>query len=176
MTAWWVCGLLLLTTPDRAESKPKLVVRDVEAKGASDAEAATLSSAVCSAFAKTRGFDVLCGEDLRAMLQFAAMAQSLDACAGESCLKGVRSALDARFVVSGTLKKSERGGGGGACPGPEQCELFVLTVRAFDGDQGEVVGRTEVEGPNLDRLQADAGEVAGALIQRLRRRAQSSRK
>lgn len=144
-----------------AASGPKLVVRDVQAKGATAAEAATLSSSMCSAFARARRFSVLCGEDLRAMLEFAAMAQALDACSGEGCLKGLRAALGARFMVSATLKKSE---------------LYVLSVSAFDGKTGEVVGRTEIEGEDIDGLQADVGEVAGVLLQKLRQRAQSSLK
>lgn len=137
---------------------PKLVVQDVEPRGEAGAgAAAALSSAVCSAFAKAKRFSVLCGDDLRALLKFAAMAQSLDACKGEACLGAASAALNARFLIGAKLAKTKEG-------------LHVLTLTAFDASESKVVDRAEIEALDVDRLQADVPEVAGTLLKALRRR------
>lgn len=136
-------------------SPPRALVQDLDARGVEPVEAAVLSRAVCEALSESVQWSVLCGEDLRAMLGFAAMSASLDACAGDACFRRVTQALEARYLVSGSLSKLDG--------------IYVLGLTLLDGEVGEVVGRAEIKGTSLDRLHADAGEAVGILTAKLAR-------
>jgi hypothetical protein len=137
----------------RAAKKPRMVVRDLAARDVAPAEASVVSGAVCRAFGARRRLSVLCGEDLRALLSLASLSASLDGGQGAEGLAKISEALDARFVVSGSLSKVEA--------------RYVLALHLLDAEAGAVVGRTAVESTSLDRLEADAEEAAQALLAKL---------
>lgn len=135
----------------RAEaSRPKLLVQDLTAQGVEGHEAAVISTAACNAIAKSARHEVLCGDDLRNLLRFGALAASFDGCADETCYATMGKAMQARFVVSGAVSKL-----GGT---------YVLSLSMFDTEAGRPVARTEVKADSIERLHAQADEAASALL------------
>ncbi len=149
-------AVCVLAQPAWSAEPARVLVKDVAPVGVEAGAAAAMSGAVCDAVARTRGVSALCGEDLRAMLELAALTAALDGCAeGDACFGPVSKAMSARYMVSGRLARLE--------------SLFVLSLSLVDGEGGAVVGRTEIESTSVDRLQADVGEAVSGLFARLRR-------
>src|SRR5262249_17980141 len=86
-------GVLILAAPAFA-AKPKMLVQDLVAQGVETHEAAVMSSAACQAFAKSSTNDVLCGEDIRNMMRFGAMAAAFEGgCKDETCYANMGKAM-----------------------------------------------------------------------------------
>lgn len=134
-------------------ARDKLVLQDLKASDVDASAADVVSGAVCRSLAEKKAFSVLCGEDLRAMLKFAALSQTLDACPSGECFGKITQALNARYLVSGQLAKVEG--------------IYVLSLSALDGDKGEIVGRSEIKSDALARLQSDVPEAVGILLKGL---------
>ncbi|CAN0598868.1 unnamed protein product, partial [Laminaria digitata] len=96
----------------------KMLLQDLKAQGVEGHEASAVSTAACHALAQYKKYDVLCGDDLRSMMQFGALSASFDGCSDETCYAGMGKALDARYVVSGKVTKLGK--------------LYVLTLSMFD--------------------------------------------
>lgn len=144
---------LVLGAADDAVAKkgrPKLLLQDLKAEGVEAHEASAVSTAACHALAKSKAHDVLCGDDLRNMMQFGALAASFDGCADESCYAGMAKALEARFVVSGKVTKLGK--------------LYVLSLSMFDTERGKPSGRTEIKADTIERLHQDTAEAVSALL------------
>lgn len=139
-----------------AADKAKLVAQDLSPRGVSEAEAALLSSAVCEGLTSAKRLSVLCGDDLRAMMQMAALSASLDACEGDACFANVSAALKAKYLVSGSVSKVE--------------SKLILALALLDASSGEVLGRAQIEGLSFDRLHADVPEATGILLSELRQK------
>lgn len=151
LTAATVACLALSASPAaRAEKGPKLLVQDLKAEGVEAHEASAVSTAACHALAKSKTYDVLCGDDLRNMMQFGALAASFDGCADEACYAGMAKALEARFVVSGKVTKLGK--------------LYVLSLSMFDTKSGKPAGRTEIKADSIERLHQDTAEAVSALL------------
>ncbi len=144
-------GLIAAAAPAWAD-KPKMLVQDLVAQGVEAHEAAVISTAACTAFAKNAKYDVLCGEDLRNMMRFGALAASFDGCSDETCQAAMGKALQARFVVSGAVSKL-----GGT---------FILSLSVFDTEASRPMGRTEIKADSLEKLHSQAHEAASSLLSR----------
>lgn len=142
------------TASPAAAAKSKMLLQDLEPQGVSEGEAAVLTTSTCVALAKSSTRDVLCGDDLRAMMRFGAMSATFKGCEGEACFANLARALKARFVVSGTVSKL------GA--------VFVLSLSNFDTKLGRTVGRSEVKAPTLEKLQLQIGEAVSGLSSKKR--------
>jgi TolB-like protein len=151
-TRWVTTSALLLmtTTAASADSKAKLLVQDLTAQGVEPHEALVLSTATCNAFAKATKYDVLCGEDLRNMMKFGVLAASFDGCANDECYTNVGRAIQARFVVAGSVSKLGK--------------IYVLSLSMLDTQTGRPVGRTEVKADSLESLHTQVDEAYSAVI------------
>lgn len=141
---------LAASTSMAGPSKAKLLVQDLVPQGVEPHEAAVISTAACNAIAKDGKFDVLCGEDLRNLMRFGALSASFDGCAAEDCFASMGKAMQARYVVSGSVSKL------GA--------TFVLNLSMFDTEAGRPVGRTEVKATTIEKLHDSAAEAASAIL------------
>jgi hypothetical protein len=145
-----IAAFAFIGTPALAEAKPKMLVQDLVPQGVETHEAQVISTATCNAFSKAGKFDVLCGEDLRNMMRFGALAASFETCADASCYQSMGKAMQARFVVSGTVSKL-----GGT---------FVMSLSMIDTATARPIGRTELKAGSLEKLHAQASEAASAIL------------
>lgn len=141
---------LLASSAYAGPGKAKLLVQDLIAQGVEAHEAAVISTAACNAIAKDGKYEVLCGEDLRNLMRFGALSASFDGCAEEDCFASMGKAMQARYVVSGSVSKL-----GGT---------FVLNLSMFDTEAGRPVGRTEVKAATIEKLHESAAEAASAIL------------
>lgn len=143
-------ALALIGPSALAEAKPKMLVQDLIAQGVESHEAQVISTATCNAFSRANKYDVLCGEDLRNMMRFGALAASFETCADASCYQSMGKAMQARFVVSGTVSKLG--------------STFVMSLSVIDTQTARSVGRTELKAGSIEKLHAQAGEAASAIL------------
>jgi TolB-like protein len=143
----------LFVSASTALAKPdgmKVVVQDLDARGVATHEAATIATAACTELAKRQKLSVLCGDDLRAMLKWNAMASSFNACKEDACMQTAAKAMEAKYVVSGSVAKVGEG--------------FVLTLSMLDVETGTALGRTEVKAQSIDQLHKEVDEAVGSLL------------
>jgi len=131
-------------------AEEKLLLQDLIPQGVDTTYAAALSSATCHALSNRKGLDLLCGDDLRALIQWSQVATSLDACKDDACLGAAARGLDAQLVVSGTVGKIGDG--------------YVLSLSLLDAKAGRVRGRSEVKAASLEALHAQVAEAVSALF------------
>lgn len=128
----------------------KVVLQDLAARGVSAVDAAALTTATCTALAAQPALELLCGDELRALMQWNALASGLDRCRDEACAAGVARALQAQRLVTGQV----------AQVGPE----LVLSLALVDAQTGEVRGRAEARAPTLVALHQQLEATARALL------------
>lgn len=148
-----MAGLLVAAATTSAHAKKtgaKLLLQDLKAKGVSAHEASAVSTAACHALAKHQQYDVLCGDDLRNMMQFGALSATFNGCDDETCYAGMARALKARYVVSGTVTKLGK--------------LFMLSLSMFDTKTNKPAGRTTIKAETLEQLHRDTAEGVSALL------------
>ncbi len=143
-------ALSLLSGAALAEGKPKLLVQDLTAQGVEPHEAQVLSTATCNAFSKSTKYDVLCGDDLRNMMRFGVLAASFDGCANDECYTNVGRALQARYVVAGSVSRLGK--------------IYVLSLSMLDTQSGRSVGRTELKADTLEALHDQVPEAYSAIV------------
>jgi hypothetical protein len=146
-----VLGSIVWNPAARAE-RPKVLVQDLAAQGVEPHQAAVISTTACHAFAKSAAHTVLCGEDLRSMMRFSAMAATLDGCADADCFERLGKAMNARFVVHGSVAKLG--------------EEYVLSLSMFDAEKGEPTGRSEIKAGSIEKLHAQVAEAVSAVLKR----------
>ncbi len=140
-----------MATPALAKKAgAKLLLQDLKAKGVQSHEASAVSTAACHALAKHQEYDVLCGDDLRNMMQFSALSASFNGCSDENCYAGMARALKARYVVSGTVTKLGK--------------AFMLSLSMFDTKTNKPAGRTTIKAETLEQLHRDTAEAVSALL------------
>jgi TolB-like protein len=148
----WVAALALalISAAALADGRPKLLVQDLTPQGVEPHEALVLSTATCNAFSKSEKFDVLCGEDLRNMMRFGVLAASFDGCSNDECYANVGRAIQARYVVAGSVSKLGK--------------LYILSLSLLDTETGRPVGRTEVKADSVEALHAQVDEAYSAVV------------
>ena len=148
----WVAAasLLLLSAAALAADKPKLLVQDLTAQGVEPHEALVLSTATCNAFSKSAKYDVLCGEDLRNMMKFGVLAASFDGCNNDECYANVGRAIQARYVVAGSVSKLGK--------------IYILSLSMLDTETGRPIGRTEVKADSIESLHSQVPEAYSAVV------------
>lgn len=142
-------GLIMSTTAWSAP-KPKLLVQDFKAKGTEPHEASVISSAACVAFSKSPRYDVLCGDDLRNLMQFGALASSFNSCQDDSCYASLGEAMQARFLVTGSVTKVK--------------SLYILSLSLLDTKVGKTTARTEIKASSIEKLHQDTPEAVSAIL------------
>jgi len=128
----------------------KLLVQDLSAVGVEAHEAKAIGTATCGELAKRKGYQVLCGDDLRAMVKWNAMAASFNACQGEDCLAKTAAAVDAQYVVSGSVSKV----------GDE----VVLALVLLNTEEGRPVGRASIKASEVASLHRQVREAVDILL------------
>lgn len=129
--------LLLAAPPTDA---PRLVVLDLQRVGAAtDAEAASLNDVIVQLVTRTSLFQVVSQRDIATLLGVERQKQLLG-CTEESanCLTELSGALDARYILSGTLNRI------GA--------TYQLTLQALDSRRGQPIGRSLKVSKSLEEL------------------------
>lgn len=145
-----LAGLALLLATAPAAPEERLLLHDLVAQGVEAPVAQALTSATCFELASTKGFDLMCPDDVRALMQWNAMASTFSACQDQACLESSAKALDARLVVSGNVQKVG--------------ETFALTLALLDTRLGKVRARAEVKAASVDALHKQVAEAVGQLI------------
>jgi hypothetical protein len=133
-----------------ADPKTKLLVQDLTAQGVEAHEALVLSTATCNAFSKASKYDILCGDDIRNMMRFGVLAASFDGCSNDECYTNVGRAIQARYVVAGSVSRLGK--------------LYVLSLSMLDTESGRSIARTEVKADSLEQLHGQVGEAYSAIV------------
>lgn len=128
----------------------KLLVQDLTAQGVEAPAAQALSTATCHQIAQKKGIDVLCGDDLRALMQWNAMAASFNGCQDQACFENSAKALEARLVLSGSVSKVG--------------EQYVLSLSLFDVKLARSMGRAEVKAATIDALYKQVPEAVDVVL------------
>lgn len=143
---------LVLASASAAQAEPpaKVVLQDLVARGVSASDAAALTTATCTALAAHRSLQLLCGDELRALLQWNALASGLDRCRDEACAAAGARALQAQRLVTGQVAQI----------GAE----LVLSLSLVDAQAGQVRARAEARAPSLEALHARLEDTVRALL------------
>jgi hypothetical protein len=134
--------LALLCLSAQAAELPRLLVRDLQVRGGASADIASALTESLAQEAGRRGFfQVVSTRDVVALLGLERQKQLLG-CGDEasSCLTELTGALDARFVVSGTLTLLGEG--------------FQLSVQTLDARTAQPLGRSLRIARDLQGLRA----------------------
>ncbi len=151
--AWLMAVGVLAGAPDaRAEPAAKVILQDLAARGVSASDAAALTTATCTALAASGSLELLCGDELRALMQWNALASGLDRCRDDACAAAGARALHAERLVTGSVAKV-----GGE---------LVLSLALIDAASGQVRGRAEARAPSLEALHARLEVTVRALLAR----------
>lgn len=143
LSALGLIGSVQASEPERA------VLQDLRAKGVQTHEAEAMSTVVCHELAAEKRFSVLCGDDLRALLKWNAMAASLETCNDDSCFNAAGKAAKARYVVAGEVAKIG--------------QTFHLSLTLFDVKKGEPEARSSVKASSLEDLEEQVKEAVSGL-------------
>ncbi|MEL7370443.1 MAG: hypothetical protein AAFN74_16105 [Myxococcota bacterium] len=149
-----VSVLTFMSAPS-AFAKAKLLLQDLEAHGVPSADAAVLTTSTCQSITKLARHSVLCGDDLRTLMRFGALASNFGACEGAACFAKIGRALKARYVVSGKVSRLDK--------------TYVLSLSVVDTVQTKAMGRSMVKANSLAQLQLQVEEAVGALFVERRR-------
>lgn len=145
-----------LALASSAEAAEKLLVQDLTAQGVEAPAASALSTATCHQLAKQKAIEVLCGDDLRAMMQWNAMAASFNNCKDDSCFETSAKAMEAGLVVSGSVAKVGQD--------------FVLSLTLFDVKQAKSLARGEVKAGSVEALYKQVPEAVQVLLEARKKR------
>ncbi len=132
--------LLALVLAAASADAPKLIVLDFQKVGAvSDAEVQSIDDAVVQVLTATSLFQVVSQRDVATLLGVERQKQLLG-CSEESasCLSELSGALDARFVVSGTLNRIG--------------DTWQLTLQTLDARKAQPAGRSLRAAKSLEQL------------------------
>ena len=141
---------LVLAQLNVAVAKPKLLVPRLQPRGVEKHEAKTISTALCHAVSKLKTHEVLCSDDLEAMVTWNARAAQLNACRKDDCLAQAAAAMQAKQVFTGSLAKVESD--------------YVLSIALLDVRTGKVAKRAELKKADLSKLYDGVAQVARELL------------
>lgn len=133
--------LLALVLAATSADSPKLIVLDFQKLGAvTEGEVQAIHDATVQVLSKTNLFQVVSQRDIATLLGVERQKQLLG-CSEESasCLSELSGALDARFVVSGTLNRIGN--------------TWQLTLQTLDARKGQPAGRSLRAAKSLSQLQ-----------------------
>ncbi len=142
-------------TPESAAGAGKLVkvvIKDFNVSGLSDDNAAGVASKFCVDVSKSRKIDLICAEDLKNLFKHKQDLIQFGACNEEDCLAKMGKALEADFIIQGSINKVG--------------EVFVLNVNLVEGETGKVKTRFSREVPSgkPEDLLGAASAIAEKLI------------
>lgn len=132
--------LLLAAPAGPTPERPRLVVMGVDAaQGVAQADADGLAEAIVVALSEREAFRVLSSRDVSELLGVERQKQLLGLCHDDQgCANGLGNALDARFIMRGTLSPAGSG--------------FQLTLKTLDVTNSLPVGRSLRIAPSLEAL------------------------
>ena len=140
-----VSGILLLFT-SVVEAKPKLLMPRLQARGVQSHEAKTISTALCHAVSKLKRYELVCSDDLAAMVKWNTRAAQLNACQRDDCMAEAAKAMQANLLISGSVSKVDSD--------------YVLAASLIDVSSGKVKKRAELKRAGLSKLHDAVGEAA----------------
>lgn len=135
----------------QAEDKPqvRVAVRSFSAKGLEQSTASTLETVFCDALAK-ESYDVLCSEDLNAILTQRQQELGLGQCeSDDDCLKSVGEIAHAAKMVTGEVSKVG--------------DTYLISVTMIDVASGRVSSRATEKTTKLEQLLDKVPSVAHKL-------------
>ncbi len=136
------------------EEKPRLLVSDLVAQGASPEQAAALTDALVQTLGARGLFQVLSSKDVQAMLSTERQRQLLGTCEQEpsACAQDLGGAMGARYVLTGALSRLG--------------STYELSLQVLDTVKGRPVGRSTRLANAVDTLRLlvpyAAAEASGA--------------
>lgn len=134
--------------------KPRLLVADLTAQGASAEEAAALTDALVQTLSERGLFEVLSRKDLQTVLSSERQRQMQGTCDEDPsrCAKDVGSMLQARYVMTGSLSKLG--------------STYELALQMLDTVKGQPLGRSTRLAQKVETLRQlmpwAAAEASGA--------------
>ncbi|MFO0724665.1 MAG: hypothetical protein U1E65_12860 [Myxococcota bacterium] len=140
--------MLVLAAAPAAEER--LLLHDLTAEGVEAPVAQALTTAACFELSALKSFDLMCPDDIRALMQWNAMASTFSACQDQACLESSAKALDAKLVASGSVQKAG--------------ESYVLSLSLLDTRAGKVRARAEVKAASIDALHKQVAEAVSQLF------------
>jgi hypothetical protein len=132
-------ALVLLSLLAATPEAPRLIVLDLQHLGAAtQAEARSLDDVVVDVASRNGLYQVLSQRDVATLLGVERQKQLLGCDESASCLTELTGALDARFVLSGSLNKLG--------------SSYQLTLQALDTRKNQPVGRSVRTAKSVDQL------------------------
>jgi TolB-like protein len=146
--------------PAAAESKRKIAVLELTARGLSDDLAKSITDLVAREVDRSGLFTTISTDDVRAMLQHEENKMMLG-CNDEACLAEIGGALGVELLLSGSVGKIG--------------ETFVVSLKLIDVRRAAVVSREErtVQG-KADDLVSTSREAVKVLLRPLMKKAQGT--
>lgn len=133
------------------DSKVKIAVLDLQARGVDAQLASSATTLVASEINKLEVFKVISREDIRNMLSFEKDKQNLGCEADQACLAEIGGALGVEYIVAGSLAKIG--------------DTFLLSLTLNDVKKATVEGRvSENVSGKPDALIAAVGRNAKSLV------------
>lgn len=138
---------------DKTASGNRVAVRSFAAKGVDAAVASTVETSFCTALAADRSLEVVCPDDLQALLAQRQAQFGLGGCDSneEKCLKDLAQLSQASRIVSGEVSRVG--------------ELFVVSATLVDARSGKVLARASEKVKKVEALLDAVGPLAGKLAQ-----------
>lgn len=128
-----LAGCLLLSVAASAAPAHKLFVANLTPRNVSAGVAQTIDTALCSTARADKRFDVVCPDEVKAILQADAMNAMLgggSVCEGDGCGELLAQRVKADLMVTGSLSKLEKG-------------KYVLTLDLVDMASAKSIARIE---------------------------------
>jgi hypothetical protein len=145
-----VGAAMLGATFAEAADKQRMLVPALTAEAVDPGAAAVLSAATCAAAAADERFEVLCGDELRSLLELSALTVSLKACEGEACGAAAARALSARFSLGGIVARVQ-----GA---------WTLRISLRDAQRDEILSSKEVRAATAEALRSEIPKAVAAVL------------
>ena len=150
MNAIFILLSVVASQPESTAGKPVLLIPRLQATGVKSHESKAISTALCHAVSKLNSHEVLCSDDLEAMVKWNVRAAQLNACKNDDCLAKAAEAMKAKLVVTGSLSKIDTS--------------YVLSVALLDVKSGKVLKRHERKEASLSKLYDVLPDAAVGLL------------
>ena len=133
----------------------KIVVKELQAKGASKEAAAGIGAKLCTELAKLVKAELLCADDLKSLFLHQEELITLGTCEESDCLTRLADRLQADFLIQGEIDKV-----GGT---------LVLSLQLVEGKSGVIKSRLsrEVSASDPEKLLDEVGPLARSLAEAL---------
>jgi TolB-like protein len=123
--------------PAVALAQGKIAVQAFSAKGVDASVASTLETSFCTALSE-QGLDVICAEEVKAIVAASQRGLGFGTCEDEECLKNIAKAAEAARIVTGEVARLG--------------DLFIMSVALIEPESNKVLARASERTKKVEDL------------------------